>query len=61
MSVLLFLCISFFLVLFVVNNELAVMLTSPLALVLGAMAVAADVYLLRSLVRDWLRQREERT
>jgi len=61
MSVVLFLCISFFLVLFVVNNEPAVMLTSPLALVLGAMAVAADGYLLRSLVRDWLRQREERT
>ncbi|MBI3329447.1 MAG: hypothetical protein HYZ81_22430 [Nitrospinae bacterium] len=61
MSVLLFLCISFFLVLFVVNNAPAVMLTSPLALVLVAMAVAADVYLLRSLVRDWLRQREERT
>lgn len=61
MSVLLFLCISFFLVLFVVNNEPAVMLTSPLALVLVAMAVAANFYLLRSLVRDWIRQREERT
>jgi len=41
MSVVLFLCISFFLVLFVVNNEPAVMLTSPLALVLGGSTLIA--------------------
>lgn len=58
MGVLLFLCISGFLVLFVRNNKADVMLVSPLALLMVAMAVVADLYLLYSLLRDWFRQRE---
>jgi hypothetical protein len=55
MGVLLFVCISAFLVLFAVNNEAAVVLSSPMAL---GMISVADLYLLRSLVRDWARKRE---
>jgi len=58
MGVLLLVGISFFLVLFVVNNDPAVMLTSPLALGLVAIATVADLYLLRSLLRDWTRKRQ---
>jgi hypothetical protein len=58
MGVLLFLCISAFLVLFVVNNEAEVVLSSPMALGMVLVTIGADVYLLRSLVRDWTRKRE---
>lgn len=58
MGVLLWAAISFFLVLFVVNNEPGVMLASPLALGMVAVATAADLYLLRSLIRDWIRKAE---
>lgn len=53
MGILLFICISAFLILFVINNELSVMVSSPLALILMAVILVADIYLLRSLVRDW--------
>ena len=56
MGVLLFVCISAFLVLFVVNNEAHVVLSSPVALGMVVATVAADLYLLRSLVRDWRRK-----
>jgi len=58
MGILLFVCISFFLVLFVVNNDPSVMLASPLALGMMALAVVADLYLLRSLLRDWMHRGE---
>jgi len=58
MGVLLFLCLSAFLVLFVINNDAGVMLASPLALGLVAIAVVADLYLLRTLLRDWIWKRE---
>ena len=58
MGIILFLGISFFLVLFALNNDPGVMLASPLALGLVAVAVVADVYLLRSLLRDWTGRRE---
>jgi hypothetical protein len=53
MGILLFICISAFLVLFVVNNRVSAMASSPLALLLVAMILVADIYLLRALVRDW--------
>jgi hypothetical protein len=58
MGALLFLCISTFLVLFVVNNDVTVMLSSPIALSMMGVMLVADLYLLRSLVRDWTRPRE---
>jgi hypothetical protein len=58
MGVLLFVCLSAFLVLFVVNNEAAVVLSSPIALGMVIATLVADVYLLRALVRDWTRKRE---
>ncbi|HXH12254.1 MAG TPA: hypothetical protein VNP04_21120 [Alphaproteobacteria bacterium] len=58
MGILLFICISAFLILFIVNNEPSVMVSSPLALVLVAVILVADIYLLRSLVRDWWPRQE---
>jgi hypothetical protein len=57
MGVLLFICLSAFLILFAVNNEAEVVLSSPMALGMVVAMMVADVYLLRSLVRDWLRKR----
>ena len=57
MGVLLFLCISTFLVLFVVNNDVTVVLSSPIALTMMGVMLVADLYLLRSLLRDWTRPR----
>lgn len=53
MGMLLFICLSAFLVLFVVNNELSVIVSSPLALILVGLTLVANLYLLRSLLRDW--------
>jgi hypothetical protein len=58
MGMLLFLCISAFLVLFVVNNEVTAVLSSPVALGMMGVMLVADLYLLRSLVRDWTRPRD---
>ena len=58
MGVLLFMGISAFLGLFVVNNDAAVMLGSPPALGMVVIAVVADLYLLRTLVRDWIRKHQ---
>jgi hypothetical protein len=58
MGVLLFVCISAFLALFVVNNQARVILSSPVALGMVGLILVADVYLLRSLVRDWTRKPE---
>ena len=58
MGILLFVCISAFLALFVVNNRAAAVLSSPLALGMAAVMLIADLYLLRSLVRDWTRKRD---
>jgi hypothetical protein len=58
MGALLLLCISTFLVLFVVNNDVAVVLSSPIALAMVGVMLVADLYLLRSLLRDWTRPRE---
>jgi hypothetical protein len=58
MGVLLFVCMSAFLVLFAVNNEAEVVLSSPMALGMVTVISVADLYLLRSLVRDWARKRE---
>jgi hypothetical protein len=57
MGVLLFVCISAFLALFTVNNDMQVVLSSPMAVGMVVITVAADLYLLRSLVRDWTRKR----
>jgi amino acid permease len=57
MGVLLFVCISAFLVLFTVNNDMQVVLSSPMAVGMVVITVVADLYLLRSLVRDWTRKR----
>ena len=57
MGVLLFVCISAFLVLFTVNNDMQVVLSSPMAVGMVVVTVVADLYLLRSLVRDWTRKR----
>ena len=58
MGILLFVCISAFLVLFAVNNAAEVVLSSPMALGLVVVITVADLYLLRSLARDWLRKRK---
>ena len=58
MGILLFVCISAFLALFAVNNRAAAILSSPLALGMAAAMLIADLYLLRSLVRDWTRKRD---
>jgi hypothetical protein len=58
MGVLLFVCISAFLVLFVANNDAEVVFSSPIALGMVAVTIVADLYLLRSLVRDWRRKGE---
>jgi hypothetical protein len=58
MGILLFVCISAFLVLFALNNRAEVVLSSPVALGLAVVITAADLYLLRSLARDWLRKRK---
>ena len=57
MGVLLFVCISAFLALFTVNNDMQVVLSSPMAVGMVVVTVVADLYLLRSLVRDWTRKR----
>jgi hypothetical protein len=57
MGVLLFACISAFLVLFTVNNDMQVVLSSPMAVGMVVITVVADIYLLRSLVHDWTRKR----
>jgi hypothetical protein len=57
MGVLLFVCISAFLVLFAVNNQVEVVLSSPMALGMVVVIAVADLYLLRSLVRDRARKR----
>jgi hypothetical protein len=57
MGVLLFVCISAFLVLFAVNNDLEVVLASPMAVSMVVITFVADMYLLRSLLRDWTRKR----
>jgi hypothetical protein len=58
MGVLLFVCLSTFLILFAVNNTAEVVLSSPMALGMVVVTTVADLYLLRSLVRDWLRKRQ---
>jgi hypothetical protein len=58
MGLLLFICLSAFLILFAINNEAEVVLSSPMALGMVVVTTVADLYLLRSLVRDWLRKRE---
>jgi hypothetical protein len=58
MGVLLFFCLSAFLVLFAVNNDMQVVLSSPVAVSMVVIMLVADLYLLRSLVRDWTRSRE---
>jgi membrane protein implicated in regulation of membrane protease activity len=58
MGILLFLCITAFLALFAANNEMSTVLASPIAMVMVAIMVVADLYLLRSLVRDWTRPRQ---
>jgi len=55
MGILLFLCISAFLFLFAVNNDLGLVLSSPIAVSMVVVMVVADLYLLRSLLRDWRR------
>ncbi len=57
MGVLLLLCLSAFLVLFATNNSLDVVLASPMAIAIAVVMLVADLYLLRSLVRDWTRRR----
>jgi len=49
---------SAFLVLFAVNNEAEVVLSSPMALGMIVVITVADLYLLRSLTRDWMRKRK---
>ena len=58
MGVLLCVCLSAFLVLFAVNNEAQVVLSSPVALGMVVATLVADLYLLHSLVRDWTRKHE---
>jgi hypothetical protein len=58
MGVLLFVCISAFLVLFAVNNEIQVVLSSPVALGMVVVTMVADLYLLRSLLRERTRKHE---
>ena len=58
MGILLFICITGFLVLFAVNNEAEVVLSSPMALGMVIVIMVAALYLLRSLTRDWTRKRK---
>ena len=58
MGVLLFVCLSAFLVLFAVNNDTEVVLSNPMALGMVVVTTVADLYLLRSLLREWRRKRE---
>jgi hypothetical protein len=58
MGILLFVCISAFLALFAVNNRVDAVLSSPIALGMIVVIIVADLYLLRSLLRDWMRKRE---
>jgi hypothetical protein len=58
MGILLFVCITAFLVLFAVNNQAEVVLASPMALGLVIVMTVAALYLLRSLTRDWTRRRK---
>jgi amino acid permease len=58
MGVLLFVCISAFLVLFAVNNQAQVVLSSPVAVAMVIATLVAGLYLLHSLVRDWTRKHE---
>jgi hypothetical protein len=58
MGLLLFVCISAFLVLFAVNNDVEVVLSSPVALGIVVLTIIADLYLLRSLLRDWTHKRQ---
>ena len=58
MGVLLFVCITTFLALFAANNQVEVVLASPMALAMIVVTIAADLYLLRSLLRDWTRKRQ---
>jgi hypothetical protein len=58
MGLLLCLCVTAFLALFLINNEAAVVLSSPMALGMMALTLVADLYLLRALVRDWTRKRD---
>ncbi|HSF31283.1 MAG TPA: hypothetical protein VLK82_12545 [Candidatus Tectomicrobia bacterium] len=58
MGVLLFVCITAFLVLFVANNQIEVVLASPMAMAMIVVTIVADLYLLRSLLRDWARKRQ---
>lgn len=58
MGVLLCLCLSTFLVLFAVNNQAQAVLSSPVALGMVIATLVADLYLFRSLVREWTRKHE---
>jgi hypothetical protein len=58
MGVLLFVCLSAFLVLFAVNNQAQAVLSSPVALGMVIATLVADLYLLQSLVREWTRKHE---
>jgi hypothetical protein len=58
MGVLLCICLSAFLVLFAVNNEAQVVLSSPVAVGMVIATLVADLYLLQSLVREWTRKHD---
>jgi hypothetical protein len=58
MGVLLCVCLSVFLVLFAVNNQAQVVLSSPVALGMVIATLVADLYLLQSLLRAWTRKHE---
>ena len=58
MGILLFVCIAAFLLLFAVNNEAGVVLSSPMALGMVIVITLAALYLLRSMTRDWTRKRK---
>jgi amino acid permease len=58
MGILLFICIAVFLLLFAVNNQAAVVFSSPVALGMVSVITVAALYLLRSLTRDWTRKRK---
>jgi hypothetical protein len=58
MGILLFVCLSAFLVLFAVNNQVQVVLSSPVAIGMATATLVADLYLLQSLLREWTRKHE---
>jgi hypothetical protein len=58
MGILLFVCITAFLLLFAVNNEAEVVLASPMALGMVIVITLAALYLLRSLTCDWTCKRK---